>query len=99
MVEQGKPNQPLDLSRRYTWVLATAWTTAVAAALGFSVCQEYQATHALALGRAQVALEKDVAYRRWMTQQGGVYVWVTSRTQPSEHLRGLPKRDVDRGAN
>ena len=44
MVEQGKPNQPLNLSRRYIWVLATAWTTAVAATLGSSVYQEYQAT-------------------------------------------------------
>ena len=62
--------------------------------LGASVYQEQRATRELGLGRAQIAFEKDVVYRRWMAQQHGVYVWVTDRMQPSEYLRDLPQRDI-----
>ncbi|MCU0981581.1 MAG: DUF3365 domain-containing protein, partial [Pirellulaceae bacterium] len=94
MVVQGKLGHPADSSRRYIGSLVAAWTIAVTLSLGFSGYQEYRATHELALGRARIALEKDVRYRRWIAQQGGVYVWVNERTQPSEHLRGLPDRDI-----
>ncbi len=91
----GKPGQPSDSSRTYAWSLAVAWTIAVALSLGFVGYQECRATRDLARGRARIALEKDLGYRRWLAQQGGVYAWATERTQPSEYLRGLPDRDID----
>ena len=91
----GKPGQPSDSSRTYAWSVAVAWTMAVTVSLGFSGYQEYRATRDLARGRARIALDKDLGYRRWLAEQGGVYAWVTERTQPSEYLRELPDRDID----
>jgi signal transduction histidine kinase len=43
---------------------------------------------------AKVAFEKDLAYRRWNTMHGGVYVKQTDATPPNPYLKGTPERDV-----
>jgi len=42
---------------------------------------------------ARTAFEKDVVYRRWNAENGGVYVLVTEVTQPNPYL-DVPERDI-----
>ncbi|MEK6726565.1 MAG: PAS domain S-box protein [Deltaproteobacteria bacterium] len=47
-----------------------------------------------AKSQALVAYEKDLIYRRWNADHGGVYAEVTEKTQPNRYLSGLPERDI-----
>lgn len=42
---------------------------------------------------AEAYIDKDLAFRRWMTEHGGVYVRPSERTPPNEWL-DVPNRDV-----
>ncbi|WP_243361107.1 histidine kinase dimerization/phosphoacceptor domain -containing protein [Fundidesulfovibrio terrae] len=46
-----------------------------------------------ALIEARIAYEKDITYRRWAAQLGGVYVEITDSLQPNPYL-DVPERDV-----
>lgn len=46
-----------------------------------------------ALIEARIAYEKDITYRRWAAQLGGVYVEITDSLQPNPYL-DIPERDV-----
>jgi len=46
-----------------------------------------------ALVEARIAYEKDITYRRWAAQLGGVYVEITDSLQPNPYLE-VPERDV-----
>lgn len=48
----------------------------------------------LARQEAVANFNKDRAFRIWGTTHGGVYVPVTKRTPPSEHLSEIPERDL-----
>ncbi len=50
MVDPSKPNQPLDFSRSYAWILLAGWTAAFAVSLSVTVYQEYRESQRLALG-------------------------------------------------
>jgi diguanylate cyclase (GGDEF)-like protein len=43
--------------------------------------------------QANLTLEKDLLYRRWVASQGGVYVPVSEKTPPNQYLI-VPDRDV-----
>lgn len=43
--------------------------------------------------QAQVAYQRDVIYRRWNAENGGVYVPVTEKTAPNPYLE-TPNRDI-----
>lgn len=51
-----------------------------------------------ALNRAyaytKVGFDKDVIYRRWVSEHGGVYVRIDSMTPPSPYLSHIPNRDI-----
>ena len=46
-----------------------------------------------ALVEAKIAFEKDIIYRRWASQFGGVYVEITENLQPNKYL-DVPDRDI-----
>jgi PAS domain S-box/diguanylate cyclase (GGDEF) domain len=48
----------------------------------------------LAATEAKSYLQKDLAFRKWATKMGGLYVKVTPDVQPNEFLSNLPHRDV-----
>lgn len=73
---------------------ALAWTGLVIlfgilGALG--VDQERQR---VALAQARASYAKDLSYRSWVAERGGVYVPMDGKTEPNPHLRDLPDRDV-----
>jgi diguanylate cyclase (GGDEF)-like protein len=48
----------------------------------------------IALTAARHSIGKDLTYRRWATNHGGVYVPVSDRIRPSPYLSDVPERDV-----
>ncbi|MEE8403464.1 MAG: ATP-binding protein [Candidatus Hydrothermarchaeaceae archaeon] len=79
---------------RYIWTLAVIWTVIVAASLVWNVTHMNQNTLEEARIQARVAYDKDVIYRYWNAEHGGVYVPVTEETQPSPYMSHLSERDI-----
>lgn len=80
--------------RRYIVAAAVVWTGIVAGLLGWNLCQQRQETLDVARAAARTAYQKDIVYRHWNTQHGGVYAPVTDDTQPNPYLAHIPERDV-----
>ncbi len=80
--------------RRYASIIAVGWTAAVAVSLLWNLHQERQEALSVAISQAQAAYDKDVVYRRWNAEHGGVYVPVTPDTQPNPYLSHMPERDI-----
>ena len=60
--------------RRYFWLLACAWTAAVAGSLVWNLVQHADEVRSLTVQSARALLEKDLLYREWSILHGGVYV-------------------------
>jgi len=81
--------------RRYAWFIAIFWTTVIVVIFVKSVQQEQQHTEETARIIARAAFEKDVLYRRWNAEIGGVYGAVTETMQPNPYLEDLvDERDI-----
>ncbi|TFH38493.1 MAG: DUF3365 domain-containing protein, partial [Chrysiogenales bacterium] len=76
------------------WAITALWTVVLALSLIFNMREVYRGTNALAFEGLRISIEKDVLYRRWATDHGGVYVPVTGETPPSPYLRHIPERDI-----
>ncbi len=74
-------------------LLALAWSVAVGGSLVWNRYQVQQKVLADAQLEADTIINKDLAYRRWATLHGGVYVHPTRQTPPNPWLH-LPRRDV-----
>ena len=48
----------------------------------------------LAINEARANFQKDQAFRFWVTNHGGVYVLIDSRTPPNPYLSHVPERDI-----
>lgn len=79
---------------RFGWVLLGVGTVVVAASLIWNLAQQRRETLALAYTTAITLYEKDILYRRWAAQHGGVYAPVTMETPPNPYLSHLPERDI-----
>ncbi|MCF6283325.1 MAG: DUF3365 domain-containing protein [Candidatus Polarisedimenticolaceae bacterium] len=56
--------------------------------------REQQQVINLATKEARANFNKDLAFRKWATEHGGIYVNPDERTPPNPYLAHLPKRDV-----
>jgi diguanylate cyclase (GGDEF)-like protein len=94
-MEYANPTEPrLSRPRRFGWVLLGVWTVVVAASLVWNLAQQQRETLTLASTTAITLYEKDLLYRRWAANHGGVYVSVTAATPPNPYLSHLPERDL-----
>ncbi|HJW33601.1 MAG TPA: PAS domain S-box protein [Holophagaceae bacterium] len=78
----------------FVWPRALLWTgllvaLGVLAALGMGLEQRR-----MALKQIRASYLKDLAYRAWVADRGGVYVPMDGRTEPNPFLAHLPDRDV-----
>ena len=80
--------------KRYVRVLCAVWTGVVGVILLWSLLREHQEVLDMASINARSAFEKDVLYRRWTTERGGVYVRVTEQTPPNPYLADIEDRDI-----
>lgn len=87
------PRAPLRL-KVYWGGLLMAWTMVAAASLAWNLYGQRQEAMSLALTTARLSFEKDLLYRRWASQYGGVYVPTGPETPPNPYLSHLPERDL-----
>ncbi len=78
----------------YAWVVATVWTVIIAASLAWSILNKKQETVEAARIQAQTVLEKELIFRQWNAEHGGLYVPVTEKTKPSPLMSHVPERDI-----
>jgi signal transduction histidine kinase/CheY-like chemotaxis protein len=89
-----KPSRnPLSVST-YALLALSVWTAALGASLAWNLHLERSAIHDVMLHTARAYFDKDLTYRSWVAQHGGVYVPVTPETPPNAYLAGLPERDL-----
>ena len=83
----------LDRLKYLFWGLAILWTGIIAASLVWNFHAQKEKVFEIARNSAHITYEKDVIYRRWVAQQGGVYVPVSKYTPPNPYLK-VPGRDI-----
>jgi diguanylate cyclase (GGDEF)-like protein len=82
----------MDL-KRYLLMLVVIWTVGVMASLILNIYQLKQSILSIARTSAEISYDKDSLYRRWVSNQGGVYVPVSEMTPSNPYLK-VPNRDV-----
>jgi hypothetical protein len=83
--------------RHFVVILLLFWTGLAAASLWWNMVDIKERILETARIQANLTLEKDLIYRRWVASHGGVYVPVSERTPPSHYLNVLD-RDVKTSA-
>jgi len=79
---------------RATLVLLGAWTAFIAVVMGVSNYFDVKEAQEIALNRAMDSYHKDLAYRRWASARGGVYVPLDEKTPPNPYLAHRPDREI-----
>lgn len=80
--------------RPILFALLIGWTLVIGALSFWRVNSRHHETQEMAYIQARVALGKDMLYRRWNSNHGGVYVPVTEMTPPNPYLEHIPDRDI-----
>ena len=75
-------------------LLATAWSLLLGLSLYWNVSENAGRAIELAGIEAKTHLQRDLAFRRWATGHGGLYIETTAVTRPSPFLSSIPERDV-----
>ncbi len=91
--EKMENARPIRL-RYYSLGIALAWSLFIILALAWNYKTEKSGTYEAARIQARAAFEKDVLYRRWNANHGGVYAPVTATTPPNPYLK-VPERDIE----
>ncbi len=78
---------------RQTWLAPIGWLLLVLASCLWQHSTARQNVIELARTEARSHFNKDLAYRRWVSMHGGVYVPITADTVPNPYL-DVPERDV-----
>jgi hypothetical protein len=77
----------------YLLAVVVIWTAGTLASLWWNIYQLKQSILRAARTSAEISYNKDVIYRRWVANQGGVYVPVSEATPPNPYLK-VPHRDI-----
>ncbi len=93
-----KTSQSIDRDaqrlRKYSLALLVVWTIVVAVSGAWNLYEIRREAIDGARITARAAHFKDVIYRRWSADQGGVYVQISDRLRPNEYL-SVPHRDIE----
>lgn len=80
---------------RVTIVALVFWSSAIGGLLAWNLDVAKKHVKELATKEARANFNKDVAFRKWATSHGGVYVPITERTPPNPGLAHIPERDIE----
>ena len=69
------------LPRTYTFVVTAAWVAIIIGLMLINLRQIRVAQYSMATIDARANVDEDIAFRLWVSSQGGVYVPVTDRIQ------------------
>lgn len=92
------PFEPCKLEMNITrvaWLMALAWTLISAGFLIFSVWSNTRIFQQGLIDIARTHFKHDLAFRKWGTLHGGVYVPITEKTPPNPYLTSIPERDIE----
>jgi len=78
----------------YAAVLAFLWTLIVGGSLAWGYVQLRTVAREMARLEALARFEKDVIFRRWNADLGGVYAPITKSTPSNPYLKDTPDRDI-----
>ncbi len=70
------------------------WTIVLLSSLIWNIIENNHTSKDIALVHARESFQKDLLARRWNASHGGVYVFVTEKTQPNPYLSSIPERDI-----
>ncbi|MFA7270041.1 MAG: ATP-binding protein [Sterolibacterium sp.] len=70
------------------------WTAIIGGVLVWDWRIAHEHAEEMAKKEARIHFNKDLAFRRWATRHGGVYVPIDERTPPNPGLAHLPERDI-----
>lgn len=70
------------------------WLLTIAASVGVNHYYSRREVQQMALAEAQAVFQRDMAFRHWFAENGGVYVKVSPRTPPNSFLAQIPERDI-----
>ena len=87
------PAQAATQLNAWFWRIAGLWTLLILLLATWRCTSDQTAAWLMAKNLAQESYQKDILYRRWATQHGGIYVPMTEQTPPNPYL-DLPERDV-----
>ena len=94
MDAQGRVRNWPQGIRFYMLMLMAAWTLVLAGTAGWSFRQEWTGAYELARVQGRNAIQKDLAYRLWVSNRGGVFAPVSEETPPNPYLSGIPNHDI-----
>ncbi len=90
--QQSARNGSLSPGRGpYVWFIAAFWSAIVIFSLGWNIIRQKQEVLEVALNEARTIYEKDLVYYRWATEHDGVFVPITTKTQPNPYLQHIPE--------
>ncbi len=81
--------------KRYGLLLAVVWSVIVAGSLFWNRHHKLLAARQAAIQEAVATFQKDLIYRLWNADHGGLYAPVTPKTQPNPHLTRVTERDIE----
>ncbi|MBF0212352.1 MAG: DUF3365 domain-containing protein [Magnetococcales bacterium] len=91
---EGSRLHSLRAVNRISLIVLTVWTLLVIGVLTLTLKQEQNHVLEQARGEAITHLNKDLSFRQWATDHGGVYVIPSESTPPNPYLHHLPNRDL-----
>ena len=92
--------QPMELQheyrgiRRRTILFALLLTLLMIGNLVFGLLQGRTLATQLAEAEAKANLRRDLAFRRWTSSRGGLYIEVDEKVKPNPFLANVPHRDI-----
>ncbi len=88
---------PRSMRRIFTTMLilmVTLWTMVCGGSMLHLHIDSDQVMERIAHDVARTSIEKDLLYRYWAAEQGGIYVPITARTPANPYLSGIRERDI-----
>ena len=79
---------------RVVRLILVSWTAALALVFMWQIWQVQEQSVASLRIQAAGSFQKDVVYRRWAANHGGIYAPVTEDTPPNPYLAQVPERDI-----
>ncbi len=90
-MDEGSTGKRLKI---VTALQAGVWTLLILLSLGWNLSHHWKLLNDIALTQGRITFEKDVMYRRWNAGVSPVYVGVSDKTPPNQHLEDWPERDI-----
>ncbi|THB76681.1 MAG: DUF3365 domain-containing protein [Desulfobulbaceae bacterium] len=89
-IEEQRPG---NIIKKQFVLLVAGWCFITLLAMGFDMWNTWEKGKKAGILQARVALEKDMAYRQWNADSGGLYAKVGDKVQPNEFLNNV-ERDI-----